>query len=85
MDHLKECASNKILALLKETLEKISMIEFHVNSCPDSFTIEDYRDYEESPLVSLLKVNAFHSTITSYNNSSTSVKDYTCVQFCLYC
>ena len=51
------------------------MIEFHVNSYPDSFTIEDYRDYEESPLPSLLKVNAFHSTITSCNNASTSVKD----------
>ena len=51
------------------------MIEFHVNSCPDSFTIKDYRDYEESPLVSLINVNAFHSTITSYNNSSISIKD----------
>ena len=60
------------------------MIEFHVNSCPDSFTIEDYRDYEESPLATLLKVNAFHSTIMSCNNASTSVKDYTCVQF-LFC
>ena len=65
MECLKARAINKRAALLKEILEKNYIIELHLNSCPDRFTIEDYSDYEEASLVLLLKINTFHTTITS--------------------
>ena len=74
MEFLKECATNKREALLKETLKTICIIELNLNSCPDRFAIEDYSDYEEASLASLLHVNAFHNTITSCNNARTYVK-----------
>ena len=65
--------NNSKSSTTKNILEKqMNIIELYIKSCPDSCSIADYRDYEETPLVLLLKVNTFRSTITSYNNTNTS-------------
>ena len=39
--------------------QHIKIIEMYIKSCPKSCDVADYRDYEETPLILLLKVNTF--------------------------